>query len=390
MQTGTPDIAQILAENIREKTFPALPGYRISISASAYNAIIKHAKENPTVEICGVLIGEIFKDQQGPFLEISDIIRGEYADNQTGQVMFTHKTWEYINQEKDTRHPMKGMVGWYHTHPDFGIFLSDQDVFIHRNFFDKPWQVAFVFDPLRDEEGFFIWRNGAPEKTGRYWLEGREIVDNSAISRLEKRVSELSKVEVRKEESEPAQSQASILWWALTGVVVVLAASLFLFRNDLKTALNEWFQERLIMTEEILRNEMILNTFNPERLYAKLARTSLISNLDLTIDPAAKKIYFSGYVYTAAHKKWVREMIMSDLKSEEIFDIQKIVVTNFYMAHPGETYEEIAGKVYGDPRLGDALKKSQSMAFRSHEDFRTLSFSFVYLPDLYPGPYVVR
>jgi nucleoid-associated protein YgaU len=116
----------------------------------------------------------------------------------------------------------------------------------------------------------------------------------------------------------------------------------------------------------------------------------LVDNLNLTIDLSAKKINFSGFVFTAAHKKRVSEIIKSFLKSDELFDIQKIVVTNTYIALPGDTYDEIARKVYGDSRLGDDLYKSQYQAFRSPEVFRTLSFSVVYLPDLNPRPYVVR
>jgi hypothetical protein len=62
----------------------------------------------------------------------------------------------------DEHHPGKKIVGWYHSHPDFGVFLSDMDMFIHRHFFNLPWQVAHVYDPIRKEEGVFVWRSGEP------------------------------------------------------------------------------------------------------------------------------------------------------------------------------------------------------------------------------------
>jgi hypothetical protein len=52
------------------------------------------------------------------------------------------------------------MVGWYHSHPHFGIFLSDYDQFIHENFFREPWQVAYVVDPLLEQRGWFGWVDG--------------------------------------------------------------------------------------------------------------------------------------------------------------------------------------------------------------------------------------
>ena len=36
------------------------------------------------------------------------------------------------------------------------------DLFIHDNFFNFPWQIAFVYDPLGGDEGSFVWRAGKP------------------------------------------------------------------------------------------------------------------------------------------------------------------------------------------------------------------------------------
>ena len=49
------------------------------------------------------------------------------------------------------------IVGWYHSHPGFGIFLSEHDRFIHRHFFGEPGQIALVIDPLAHVEGLFAW-----------------------------------------------------------------------------------------------------------------------------------------------------------------------------------------------------------------------------------------
>src|SRR5207247_9572037 len=59
----------------------------------------------------------------------------------------------------DQSYPDMRILGWYHTHPGHGIFLSDMDLFIHKHFFNLPWHVAFVFDPQNQEEGLFAWRN---------------------------------------------------------------------------------------------------------------------------------------------------------------------------------------------------------------------------------------
>jgi proteasome lid subunit RPN8/RPN11 len=127
--------------------------------SSVLEAVHAHGQETRDVEVCGVLVGNIHRDQGGPYLWIEAAIRGEHASNLAAQVTFTSATWTYIHEEIE-KHPGKRIVGWYHTHPDFGIFLSAADLFIHENFFAQPWQVALVFDPIRQEEGLFVWRQG--------------------------------------------------------------------------------------------------------------------------------------------------------------------------------------------------------------------------------------
>ena len=70
-------------------------------------------------------------------------------------------------------YPDLDIVGWYHTHPDFGIFLSSHDLFIHRHFFAQPLQVAYVVDPIRQTRGFFQWRDGGDRPGGRLLPHGR-------------------------------------------------------------------------------------------------------------------------------------------------------------------------------------------------------------------------
>src|SRR5436853_28456 len=64
------------------------------------------------------------------------------------------------------RRPVTRILGWYHTHPGYGLFLSDMVDFIHQSFFSRPWHTAFVYAPQANGGGLFVWRNGAlaPDK----------------------------------------------------------------------------------------------------------------------------------------------------------------------------------------------------------------------------------
>jgi proteasome lid subunit RPN8/RPN11 len=50
-------------------------------------------------------------------------------------------------------------VGWFHTHTRSSLFLSEQDIAVHRRFFHEPWQVALVMALAKDQPvraGFFL------------------------------------------------------------------------------------------------------------------------------------------------------------------------------------------------------------------------------------------
>jgi proteasome lid subunit RPN8/RPN11 len=143
-------------EGVRENRFQVL------FRQSVLDEIHLHGQASTEIEVCGVLIGAVYRDSQGPYLLVEHCIRGNGARNKATNVTFTAETWASIQTVMDRDFPDGKMVGWYHTHPGFGIFLSDMDVFICENFFNLPWQVAFVYDPVGGDEGNFIWKGGKP------------------------------------------------------------------------------------------------------------------------------------------------------------------------------------------------------------------------------------
>src|SRR6202041_745516 len=135
----------------------------VRISTEVARQIRQHARSNLKTEVCGVLIGG-FEDGA---THVRACIGGANAAQGGAHVTFTQNTWEHIYAVKDQNYPQERIVGWYHSHPGFGVFLSDHDTFIHKNFFSSPGQVAWVFDPHSDEEGCFGWVDGRIERLTR-------------------------------------------------------------------------------------------------------------------------------------------------------------------------------------------------------------------------------
>lgn len=176
------DVRLLQTEPLPDAVFPGgrNEAYRVYFAPEVHRALWAHAGEDTSVEVCGVLIGTWHRDEIGPFATIVDSIRGEGATTKFAEVTFTHQTWAKINAEMDTRFADKKIVGWYHTHPDFGIFLSDRDRFIQEHFFSGPGQIAHVIDPLRKLEGVFIWRGGKPTLADHFWVGDRVLTAAAA------------------------------------------------------------------------------------------------------------------------------------------------------------------------------------------------------------------
>jgi len=135
-------------------------GPALVINSEVLRRIRQHARSQSKSEVCGVLIG---REHEGK-LKVEASIPGVNAAQGGTHVTFTQDTWEHIYNVKDKEYPDERILGWYHSHPGFGVFLSDHDTFIHKNFFSSPQQVAWVYDPQSDEEGCFGWVSGSLER----------------------------------------------------------------------------------------------------------------------------------------------------------------------------------------------------------------------------------
>jgi proteasome lid subunit RPN8/RPN11 len=171
------DIRAIDDGELRKEKAPAVKTeFRVFLSEEAFDRAVERGSADTTREIGGVLVGEVLKDDAGTYLKIETTIDALHADEKGAELTFTHATWEHINKEMDTKHKGKKLVGWYHTHPGFGVFLSDRDQFIQKSFFNLPFQVAFVYDPKSREHGMFTWHDNEVRRSRRYWVGTREQV----------------------------------------------------------------------------------------------------------------------------------------------------------------------------------------------------------------------
>ena len=107
-----------------------------------------------------------------------------------------------------------------HTHPDFGIFLSEYDKFIQENFFKEDYQVAYVIDPIQNIEGFYFWINDQLQK-----CQGFYIYDKTGV-----------KITIEVDKDEPnKKEETSLFHWKNIAIAILSVAVVFLFFSNIST-----------------------------------------------------------------------------------------------------------------------------------------------------------
>ena len=130
---------------------------KIFIDDAVRAGIEEYSASDTTKELGGIILGQVLENGGITQVNVEGYIIARYTDAKQASLTFTHESWEQMHADREKKYPHLKIVGWFHTHPGFGIFLSSYDVFIHKGFFDLPWQIAYVVDPIRKTRGFFRW-----------------------------------------------------------------------------------------------------------------------------------------------------------------------------------------------------------------------------------------
>jgi proteasome lid subunit RPN8/RPN11 len=131
----------------------------VFLTQPAFVRVCSLAGRDMENEVGGAIIGRwrIDKRSGEQFIVAEAVLPARYTRQGSAFLTFTQDTLVALHQEQEERYPDKLIVGWFHTHPRMGVFLSDYDIWLHRHFFPAPWQVALVIEPCTQIGGFFVW-----------------------------------------------------------------------------------------------------------------------------------------------------------------------------------------------------------------------------------------
>lgn len=131
---------------------------KVFVTQRSFRHVWEHANSDLEREVGGWLVGRWCwdKHQFEEFVVVEAVLPASEVKHSSTYLTFTQNSQLAMLAEMEARYPEKGIVGWYHTHPRMGLFLSGYDLWLHDHFFSQPWQVALVMDPHSCSGGFFI------------------------------------------------------------------------------------------------------------------------------------------------------------------------------------------------------------------------------------------
>ena len=141
------------------------------ISMSAIEAMTDHADEGylDNKEIMGLMMGRSYSDDIGEYVLVTDIATSG-LDSDEVSVRFNHDSLEDLFESIDTSDG-KNIVGWYHSHPGFGCYLSSTDMKTHEGIFGEELGFAVVIDPSDSTLKAFTFCNGEVKEVSMIIME---------------------------------------------------------------------------------------------------------------------------------------------------------------------------------------------------------------------------
>lgn len=130
----------------------------VFLKQCAYDQAVVHAATDLENEVGGVLVGKWCLDFETArqYILVKAALPARFTQQGSVFLTFTQDSLVDIHTKIDAEYPEDAIVGWYHTHPRMGVFLSHYDTWLHDHFFPEPWQVALVIEPHSEIGGFFI------------------------------------------------------------------------------------------------------------------------------------------------------------------------------------------------------------------------------------------
>lgn len=135
----------------------ALVLYDVYLSADVLDKAEAHFREaaGKGLEAMGLLLGSAYAFEGKPYAVAEEYVTAS-NDATAVSVRFSREAFSELSRKLNGFR----VVGWGHSHPDYGCFLSATDVATQESFFGEGFHFALVVDPVRGQKKCFKVKDG--------------------------------------------------------------------------------------------------------------------------------------------------------------------------------------------------------------------------------------
>lgn len=141
----------------------------VFIEKEALASLYDYLESDQRREHGGVLAGFPYLDPTSGqyFVAVRKVIPAMDSEGSGVHLKFTSASWGHIaGILEEEGLPGLSVVGWFHSHPGLGVFMSATDQATQRAFYHHPWSLAVVVDPRSQRTGWFAGPESLPLATG--------------------------------------------------------------------------------------------------------------------------------------------------------------------------------------------------------------------------------
>lgn len=157
---------KIISSEKAEKEFRKrkVPGAELFMAESVISKMAFHADLGfaDNEEVMGLLMGDVYVDGEGEYAVADGTATSGLVATGTS-VRFDPDALEDLFSSLDENRS-KTVVGWYHSHPDLGCYLSEKDMRTHSGIFGEKTRFSVVMDPSDQTMMVFVKEDGVFRK----------------------------------------------------------------------------------------------------------------------------------------------------------------------------------------------------------------------------------
>lgn len=133
------------------------PFPRVVFREEVFMQMDRFAQESPTGERGGFLVG---RKRNLKSLEEYEILVEQFVPlassrQAASRFALTQEDYHAVQRSLQASGSNLRIVGWMHSHPGFGVFLSAFDKQQHHRLFPRPWHIAYVIDAVHGDRALY-------------------------------------------------------------------------------------------------------------------------------------------------------------------------------------------------------------------------------------------